>query len=93
VRIFFVLINRQKTPELWIQALDLLIKSSSIDEEKILAAVKSIDRLGLISPIEIVNMMSQNEHLTIGIIRDFIIQKISEEQAIITQVLKPFVNF
>ncbi len=60
--------------------------SSQIEESKILYLVREIDRLQLLSPLEIIQILSDNQEITLGLIKDFIIEKITIEKEFIDKV-------
>ena len=63
-----------------------MTSSSQIEESKILYLVREIDRLQLLSPLEIIQILSDNQEITLGLIKDFIIEKITIEKEFIDKV-------
>jgi hypothetical protein len=63
-----------------------LTSSSQIDVTKILTIIREIDRLNLLSILEIIQILSRNQEITLGLIKDFIIDKITVEKEFIDKV-------
>jgi hypothetical protein len=66
--------------------LRILTSSSQIDEIKILKIIREIDRLNLLSTLEIIQILSRNQQITLGLIKDFIVEKITVEKEFIDKV-------
>ncbi len=75
-------------PELWKETLVFLTKANDIREDMLKESIQEIDRLKLLAPLQIIQILSTNEKITLGLVKDFITDKITKEKDAIEEVAR-----
>jgi hypothetical protein len=65
---------------LWVYVLKLMVQAPVIQDTLLGTLIEQIDRLHLLSPLEIIQTLSNNSNISLGLIKDFMIEKISKER-------------
>lgn len=76
----------EQYPELWKETLVLLTKADVVNEDMLKDTIQEIDRLNLLAPLQIIQILSTNEKITLGLVKEFITRKIRKEKAAIEEV-------
>ena len=78
------------SPQIWVKALQLVVAELDFDEQMARKVVTEINRLELLGPLEIVQILSRNPKATLGLVRDFVVQKIVKERKEIEEVINGY---
>jgi hypothetical protein len=76
------LVKRDKDPSLWVKALAYFANKSPIDSyaREMQDVLTSIEREGLLPPLQVLQILSQSESATLGLVKDYIAANLGKEQ-------------
>lgn len=71
-----------KDPSLWVKALTYFANKTPIDNytREMHDVLTSIEREGLLPPLQVLQILSQSESATLGLVKDYIAANLSKEQ-------------
>ena len=71
--------------------MQLAAASTELDEIMTKTLVAEISRLELLGPLEIIQILSKNPRATLGLLKEFVVQKIVNERKEIEEVCEHFI--
>ncbi|KAI9017630.1 hypothetical protein BC832DRAFT_40189 [Gaertneriomyces semiglobifer] len=84
-----------KDPNLWVEALGYFAEKSPADDtERYLQQVlTSIDQKNLLPPLQVIQILSRNPSITVGMVRSYISKRVSAEQQAISESKKMIASY
>jgi len=74
-----------KDPTLWTAALSYFASKDETCEEEIKEVLKNIQRHGLLPPLRVIQILSENGNKPLSVVKDYIIKTLQEENDVITK--------
>eukprot|EP00164_Ancoracysta_twista_P003478 GFYU01004640.1.p1 GENE.GFYU01004640.1~~GFYU01004640.1.p1 ORF type:complete len:938 (-),score=267.55 GFYU01004640.1:157-2970(-) len=74
-----------KDPNLWVQALTYFVKLDGDWEREIRDILSSIERENLLSPLLVIQLLSEDPNIKLGVVKDYISRRLQHENQLIAE--------